>query len=68
MVHYELCIELCIELIIMQLFYRKYGDPKNKPIVVIFGLLGVSENWDFFGKRFAELGYYVLYQLPRHHN
>ena len=44
----------------MQLFYRKYGDPKNKPIVVIFGLLGVSENWDFFGKRFAELGYYVL--------
>ena len=42
----------------MRLFYRKYGDPKNKPIVVIFGLLGVSENWDFFGKRFAELGDY----------
>ena len=51
----------------MQLFYRKYGDPKNKPIVVIFGLLGVSENWDFFGKRFAELGYYVLVPDVRNH-
>ena len=61
--HYELCIELMI----MQLFYRKYGDPKNKPIVVIFGLLGVSENWDFFGKRFAELGYYVLVPDVRNH-
>ena len=51
----------------MRLFYRKYGDPKNKPIVVIFGLLGVSENWDFFGKRFAELGYYVLVPDVRNH-
>ena len=51
----------------MRLFYRKYGDPKNKPIVVIFGLLGVSENWDFFGKRFADLGYYVLVPDVRNH-
>ena len=33
----------------MMLFYRKYGDPKNKPIVVLHGVLGLSDNWDNFG-------------------
>ena len=49
------------------LFYRKYGDSKNKPIVVLHGLLGLSDNWDYFGKRFAELGFYVIVPDMRNH-
>ena len=49
------------------LFYRKYGDPKNKPIVVLHGVLGLSDNWDYFGKRFAELGFYVIVPDMRNH-
>lgn len=51
----------------MMLFYRKYGDPKNKPIVVLHGVLGLSDNWDYFGKRFVELGYYVIIPDMRNH-
>ena len=51
----------------MQLFYRKYGDPKNKAIVVLHGVLGLSDNWDYFGKRFAELGFYVIVPDMRNH-
>ena len=51
----------------MLLFYRKYGDPKNKPIVVLHGVLGLSDNWDYFGKRFAELGFYVIVPDMRNH-
>ena len=51
----------------MLLFYRKYGDPKNKPIVVLHGVFGLSDNWDSFGKRFAELGFYVIVPDMRNH-
>ena len=51
----------------MMLFYRKYGDPKNEPIVVLHGVLGLSDNWDNFGKRFAELGFYVIVPDMRNH-
>ncbi len=49
------------------LFYRKYGDPKGKPIAVLHGVLGLSDNWDNFGKRFAELGFYVIIPDMRNH-
>ncbi|MBP5643649.1 MAG: alpha/beta fold hydrolase [Bacteroidales bacterium] len=49
------------------LFYRKYGDPKGKPVVVLHGVLGLSDNWDNFGKRFAELGFYVIIPDMRNH-
>lgn len=51
----------------MLLFYRKYGDPKNKPIVVLHGVLGLSDNWDYFGKRFAEKGFHVIVPDMRNH-
>jgi pimeloyl-ACP methyl ester carboxylesterase len=51
----------------MLLFYRRYGNPDNKPIVVLHGLLGLSDNWDYFGKRFAELGFYVIVPDMRNH-
>lgn len=51
----------------MQLFYRKYGNFSHKPIILIHGILGLSDNWDYFGKRFAELGFYVLVPDMRNH-
>lgn len=51
----------------MLLFYRKYGNPNDKPIVVLHGVLGLSDNWDYFGKRFAELGFYVIVPDMRNH-
>lgn len=51
----------------MRLFYRTYGNPANKTIVVLHGLLGLSDNWDYFGKRFAELGFYVIVPDMRNH-
>ena len=51
----------------MMLFYRKYGEPRNPAIVVLHGLLGLSDNWDYFGKYFAEKGYYVLVPDMRNH-
>lgn len=51
----------------MKLFYRKYGKPGNQAILVIHGLLGLSDNWDFFGKHFAELGFYVIVPDMRNH-
>lgn len=51
----------------MRLFYRTYGNQANKTIVVLHGLLGLSDNWDYFGKRFAELGFYVIVPDMRNH-
>ena len=51
----------------MRLFYKKYGDVGNPVIVVVHGLLGLSDNWDYFGKHFAELGYHVIIPDMRNH-
>lgn len=51
----------------MTLFYRKYGNPENPAILVLHGLLGLSDNWDFFGKHFAERGFCVIVPDMRNH-
>lgn len=51
----------------MTLFYRKYGNPENPAILVLHGLLGLSDNWDFFGKHFAGRGFYVIVPDMRNH-
>jgi len=51
----------------MNLFYRKYGNYENPAILVLHGLLGLSDNWDFFGKHFAERGFYVIIPDMRNH-
>lgn len=48
----------------MKLFYRKYGA--GKPLFIIHGLLGMSDNWNSLGKRFAEHFQVVLPDLRNH--
>jgi esterase len=36
----------------MKLHYRKYGE--GRPIVILHGLFGSSDNWQTLGKKFAE--------------
>ncbi|MGD9488820.1 MAG: alpha/beta fold hydrolase [Calditrichaceae bacterium] len=36
----------------MKLFYRKFG--KGKPVIILHGLFGMSDNWMTIGKKIAE--------------
>jgi len=49
----------------MQLHYKKYGS--GKPLVILHGLFGISDNWVTFGKKFADLGYEVYIPDQRNH-
>lgn len=49
----------------MKLFYRKYG--KGKPLIILHGIFGISDNWVTFGKRIAEHGYEVFIPDQRNH-
>ncbi len=39
----------------MKLFFKKYGD--GKPLIILHGLFGMSDNWMTLGKQFAENGF-----------
>ena len=49
----------------MKLFYRKLGE--GKPIVILHGLFGQSDNWNSFGKLLKENGYAVYLVDARNH-
>jgi len=49
----------------MELFYRKYGE--GKPIVILHGLLGISDNWVAFSRRLAMEGYKIFIPDQRNH-
>jgi pimeloyl-ACP methyl ester carboxylesterase len=49
----------------MELFYRQYGE--GKPVVILHGLLGISDNWVGFSRRLAEEGYKVYIPDQRNH-
>jgi pimeloyl-ACP methyl ester carboxylesterase len=49
----------------MDLFYREYGE--GKPLIILHGLLGVSDNWVGFGRKIAGKGYRVLIPDQRNH-
>lgn len=49
----------------MQLFYRKFGE--GKPLIILHGLFGISDNWVSFGKKIADLGYAVYIPDQRNH-
>ncbi len=51
----------------MRLFYRTYVEVGSPVVVVLHGLLGLSDNWDYFGKHFAGLGYRVIVPDMRNH-
>ena len=49
----------------MDLFYREYGE--GQPIVILHGLLGISDNWVGIARKLAEEGYSVLIPDQRNH-
>jgi pimeloyl-ACP methyl ester carboxylesterase len=49
----------------MELFYREYGD--GKPLIILHGLLGISDNWAGYGRKLAREGYRVLIPDQRNH-
>ena len=49
----------------MELFYREYG--KGRPLVILHGILGISDNWVTFARRISHLGYRCLIPDQRNH-
>ncbi len=49
----------------MKLFYRKIGE--GQPLIILHGLFGQSDNWNSFGKQFAENGFAVYLADMRNH-
>ena len=49
----------------MKLFYREYGE--GKPLVILHGILGTSDNWVSFGRRISAEGFHVYIPDQRNH-
>jgi len=51
----------------MQLFFRRFGEKGNQPVVILHGLFGISDNWVTYGKRLSQQGYEVFIPDQRNH-
>ena len=49
----------------MKLFFRKYGE--GKPLLILHGLFGQSDNWNSLAKKYAEHGFGVYAIDQRNH-
>jgi pimeloyl-ACP methyl ester carboxylesterase len=49
----------------MELFYRKYGE--GRPVIILHGLLGISDNWVGFSRKLADEGFSVFIPDLRNH-
>lgn len=49
----------------MELFYREYGE--GQPIIILHGLLGISDNWVGIGRKLAKEGFRILIPDQRNH-
>jgi len=49
----------------MELFYREYG--RGKPLIILHGLMGISDNFVTFGRQIARLGYHIIIPDQRNH-
>ena len=49
----------------MDLFYREYGT--GKPLIILHGLLGISDNWVAFARRLSEKGFRIMIPDQRNH-
>jgi pimeloyl-ACP methyl ester carboxylesterase len=49
----------------MELFYREYGE--GQPMIILHGLLGISDNWVGIARKIADDGYRVLIPDQRNH-
>ncbi len=51
----------------MELFFRKYGESGNQPIIILHGLFGISDNWVSYARRIAMEGFEVFVVDQRNH-
>lgn len=51
----------------MQLFYRKFGEEGDQPIIILHGIFGTSDNWFSYGRRIAQEGFEVFIVDQRNH-
>jgi len=51
----------------MQLFYHRYGNEGDQPIVILHGLFGLSDNWVTYARRLASEGFDVWVLDQRNH-
>lgn len=51
----------------MELFFRKYGEKGDQPIIILHGLFGISDNWVSYAGRIAMEGFEVFVVDQRNH-
>ena len=51
----------------MELFYHRYGEKGNQPIIILHGLFGISDNWVSYARRIAMEGFEVFVVDQRNH-
>jgi len=51
----------------MQLFFRRFGEKGNQPVVILHGLFGISDNWVSYGRRLSLEGYEIFIPDQRNH-
>ncbi len=51
----------------MELFYRKFGNEGDQPLIILHGLFGLSDNWVSFARRIALEGFQVFVPDQRNH-
>jgi len=51
----------------MELFYRKFGNEGDQPLIILHGLFGLSDNWVTFARRIAMEGFEVYVPDQRNH-
>lgn len=51
----------------MQLFFRKYGNEGDQPVIILHGLFGISDNWVTYAKRLSQEGFEVFVPDQRNH-
>lgn len=51
----------------MQLFYRKFGEKGDIPIIILHGIFGNSDNWFSYARRLSQEGFEVFTVDQRNH-
>lgn len=54
----------CVNFLLMKLHYREVGE--GKPLVILHGLFGSSDNWQTHGKRLSEFFRVIMVDLRNH--
>ncbi len=51
----------------MQLFFRRYGNEGDQPVIILHGLFGISDNWVSYARRLSQENFEVFVPDQRNH-